>query len=291
MKISTATIRSALSIVPFILSGLPAYADVRQRSEPLTAEAVANSSRVDSMLFVAPPPPNNLGAPSQRDSGAASRSCTNSVSALPQPTDEMPLSSVEESPDAAIAGRLTALVPTYELTDSTGSTRSALVFSLTSVERPTLWFHVPFQSPHTATFVLNDQTGNLVYESEVELPESPGIVSLSLPATAPALAAGEPYQWFFKVYCQSPPPLAFVEGWLQREELSPAMAAQLAPITPRERVEFYGANGFWQDALTTAATLHQNGDITSGWVELLQAVGLEDLADKPVVCCQIEYNR
>ena len=151
----------------------------------------------------------------------------------------------------------------------------------------------------TAEFVLNDQIGHRVYETEVELPEAPGIIRLSLPVTAPVIEPGEPYQWFFKVYCQSSSSssslalgaspatgekklVAFVDGWLQRTLLPPATTAQLDHIDVHEQVAFYSENGFWQEALTLAATLQHNDAADDIWASLLGQVGLEEFAAEPI---------
>ncbi|MEM8808372.1 MAG: DUF928 domain-containing protein [Cyanobacteria bacterium P01_G01_bin.38] len=211
------------------------------------------------LTFTPPPPPDNLGAPGQRSDGAGSRGCGDIAQLSPTETP------------------LTALVPLYE------STQPNLVFSKTSTERPTLWVYTPYSSPHTARFALLNSADQPVYETNVELPDTPGVIRLSLPDTMPPLEPGEPYHWFFNVYCQSPPPLAFVEGWLQRDTLTAATADQLAQLSASEQVDFYTANGFWQDALTAAAISQQSNANDTHWADLLQAVGLEDLASEPII--------
>jgi hypothetical protein len=245
----------AILILVTLLSGFPAQAE----KSPTSLSLRPRPARRNALIFTAPRPPRNLGAPGQRSDGAGSRGCTDTA-----------LSSFAEEP-------LTALIPLYE------STSSNLVFGKTSAERPTLWVYVPYQPPNIARFVLLNPAGESIYEANVELPNAPGVMGLSLPDTIPALEPGETYRWFFNVYCQSPPPLAYVEGSIQREALPSATAAQIAQMTPREQAEFYAANGFWHDALTTAAALHQSNTEDESWPDLLRAIGLEDLAMEPIV--------
>ncbi len=172
---------------------------------------------------------------------------------------------------------LLALVPVQETAGST------VVFGQTAAEYPTFWFYVPYDASFTATFVLQDQEGNPVYESDVPLPQSAGIFSLTLPATATPLEPGQPYHWFFKLYCDGvSPPDFFVDGWIQRETLSPDLAQQLQAATPQDQVRLYAANGFWFDALTTVVNLHRIDPEDAAWTDLLDAVNLDHVANEEI---------
>lgn len=276
MNLPTAMIRTPLMLA-VLLTSLPALAEESLLASiptyrPNMPEAYSSwlgaerPSGETTLNFAAPPPPNDLGAPGQRSDGAGSRGCGTLAQA---PT---------LSPDTP----LTAIVPVYESADST------VVFGMTRAEHPTLWVYTPYGPPHTARFVLLTQAGEPIHEANVELPESPGVISLSLPATLPPLEPDEPYHWFFNIYCQSPPPLAFVEGWLQRNVLPVDVESQLTQLSLREQIQYYAANGLWHDALTTAAALHDGDSHDSSWSELIQSVGLENLVSEPIVeCCQI----
>lgn len=211
----------------------------------------------DSSIFNAPPPPST-GRPGRR-SDAGSRGCAGDEASTSEPT-------------------LLALVPTQEAAGST------VVFGKTAAERPTFWFYVPQRSSSTATFVLQDQEGNPVHESDVALPETAGILSVSLPATVAPLEPGKLYHWFFKLYCRSiSPPDSFVDGWIQRESPTADLSRQLAAATGQQQVRLYAANGFWFDALTAAAGLQRTTSGDPVWAELLGSVGLEDVASKAIV--------
>jgi hypothetical protein len=158
-----------------------------------------------------------------------------------------------------------------------------VVFGKTVAEYPTFWFYVPSRSSSTATFVLQDRDGNPIYQSDVALPKTAGILSLTLPATVAPLETGKPYHWFFKLYCRSvSPPDSFVDGWIQRESLTSDLAQQLKTATLQQRVRLYAANGFWFEALTTAAQLRRINSGELAWVELLKAIGLENVAAEAI---------
>lgn len=220
----------------------------------------ANSS--EPLVFAAPPPPPDIGEPGRR-SDAGSRGCeelNNQVSRFQKKL-------------------LTAFVPVYS--------GSELVLGATSSEHPTFWFYVPYQPPHTGKFVLRSQDGKSVYQTDVVLPDTPGVVSISLPSTAKPLEVDQRYHWYFKIYCQPKQPPVFVNGWIQRKSLAPVLESQLEKATLRERVALYAANGIWYEALTASAELRRTNPNDLNWAALLQAIGLEDMALEPMVdCCQ-----
>ncbi len=211
----------------------------------------------ESLIFAAPPPPPDIGEPGQR-SEAGSRSC--------------------EALACDSQKRLTALVPIYS--------NSELVLGATSAPAPTFWFYIPYKQPFPGKFVLQDKDGKLVYQTDVTLPQTPGVVSLSLPGAVAPLLIGKPYRWFLKIYRKAQAPPAFVEGWIQRNSLNPVLKSQLEKATPRDRVALYAANGIWFEALSTAGVLRRRDPKDTSWAALLQGVGLNDLATEPILeCC------
>lgn len=225
------------------------------------AKPVASTVR-----FVPPPPPADRGTPG-RSRGGASRSgqCPN------------------------VSKPLTALVPATKV-----MTTSESVWGLTDAERPTFWFYVPYSlTPELPVeFVLQDDDGNYVYQSSFTASQKQsGIVKLRLPSTAAPLKVGKMYKWYFLIDCDADaPPL--VEGWVERRAMNPTLMSRLNEATPRQRVALYAANGFWHDALTTLAELRtaNPGEATSyDWVSLLHSVGLDAIAQEPIVqCCTLE---
>ncbi|AFY89176.1 protein of unknown function DUF928 [Chroococcidiopsis thermalis PCC 7203] len=215
-----------------------------------------------SLTFAAPPPPEDIGEPGQR-SEAGSRGCFNLERQLPSNTQKQ---------------QLAALVPVYS--------DSALVLGTTISAAPTFWFYTSYVAPVPAKFVLRNKDGGLVYQTDVALPQTRGIISLSLPKTAPPLSVGRQYRWFLKIYCREQEPPAFVDGWIQINPLDPTLKEQLEKATPRDRVALYAVNGLWFDALTVAAQLRRRNPNNPSWAELLQVIGLNELAIEPIVeCC------
>ncbi|WP_257236222.1 DUF928 domain-containing protein [Nostoc sp. 'Peltigera malacea cyanobiont' DB3992] len=73
---------------------------------------------------------------------------------------------------------------------------------------------------------------------------------------------------------------------MQRQVLTQALDGQLKAAKLREYIA-YSANNIWYDALTNLGQLRQanpqNATINKDWVDLLNAVGLQDFAKEPIV--------
>lgn len=228
--------------------------------------------------FSPPPPPPDRGATGDRG-GAASRGCGNGNQSV------------------------IALVPIYEQKlkqEQTEAVSITKVWGLTTVEHPTFWFFVPYEKStiKTIEFVLKDESSKpsqTLYRASVVIPEKPGIISVRLPASTPPLQTGKMYHWFFKmkVICnpQQPVEREYLEGWVQRVNPNPKLANSLKQATVYQRVGLFAENGIWYDALTTLGELRrvkpQDANLATDWINLLQSVGLEKLANQPLTnCCQ-----
>jgi len=162
---------------------------------------------------------------------------------------------------------------------------------LTVEEHPTFWFFVPYQFSKISKgeFALQDEANNDVYRTSFSLLRTPGIVSLSVPSTV-TLKVNKSYQWYFKIYCsqQNLTNPVFVRGWVEREALKPELERLLqAANDKRSRIAIYAQNGIWYSALTELAKLRfaepKNTVFINDWANLLRDVGLENLAQEPIV--------
>jgi len=158
--------------------------------------------------------------------------------------------------------------------------------------RPTIMAYVPPTSVREAQFSLKDEAQNLVYQESVLLPESGGIIAIQLPASAPELEVGEYYQWFvtLQIEEQITPASPFVDAWIQRIEPAESLAAALANADALESAEILAEQGVWYDTVAILSRLHQQ-DATAtaaSWLELLTSVGLESVAEVPVIALSAE---
>ncbi|MBH8574931.1 DUF928 domain-containing protein [Nostocaceae cyanobacterium CENA369] len=182
--------------------------------------------------------------------------------------------------------QLTALVP--------GDGEKSVLAS-TVTENPTFWFYVP-QLAQTTRYgefvlqVLDGKDAQNVYRTPLTLVGKAGIISITLPAQPQYfLKADKKYHWYFHIYCGDPEKTSdnfYVDGFVQRQVLTEALDSQLKSAKPKEYI-VYNANNIWYDTLTNLGQQRhinpQNATIDKDWVDLLNAVGLQDIAQEPIV--------
>ncbi|BCL34552.1 DUF928 domain-containing protein [Nostoc sp. MS1] len=211
---------------------------------------------------------------------------------------QVPLPSSERRPGGRVRGgakrgscpsvepQLTALVPFTQTAPTVTD-----VWGFTTQAHPTLLFYVPYSkdSGYPMEFVLQDQDANIIYQKAIALPEKPGIISVSLPTDAAALALDKQYRWFFTVECdpqKSSPPI-YVEGVIQRVQLKPATIKQLETSSPLQKVDIYTENGIWFDSAEILFQLRQqnpqDATLAEKWRSLLTSIKLDDIIPKPLV--------
>ncbi|MBU7585896.1 MAG: DUF928 domain-containing protein [Nostoc sp. TH1S01] len=167
---------------------------------------------------------------------------------------------------------------------------------LTLAERPTFFWFVPQSTVTTAKFVLlADKNENSVYETTLTLPKQPGIISFTMPNTAPELAVGKTYHWYLTVICNSQDSSTnpWVDGWVERTKAEASLSAVLAKAQPGKLPSIYAEAGIWYEALATSAQLRRsepkNLRVRMDWWTLLKSVKLTALAFEQFVdCCTSE---
>ncbi|MEH2258246.1 DUF928 domain-containing protein [Nostoc sp.] len=248
-------------IIPLIFISLMSYSPSVQAQQTNSIPNTVKNSPFQS--FKQPKLPRN-GAPTGRRRAGAGRSpeCPKNLT------------------------RLTALVP--------GDAGKSVLAS-TVAENPTFWFYVP-QLPETMRSgefvlqVLDGKDAQNVYRIPLTLSEKPGIVSITLPAQPQySLKVDKEYHWYFHIYCGDVEKTSdnfYVDGFVQRQVLTEALDSQLKSAKPKEYI-VYSANNIWYDALTNLGqqrrTNPQNATLNQDWVDLLNVVGLQDIAQEPIV--------
>ena len=163
---------------------------------------------------------------------------------------------------------------------------------LTVSAHPTFLVYVPQTSAKAVELTLfardKDKGEKPIYQTSVNLSGTPGIVSITLPATAPDLEMGKDYKWIVALTCQAGGPTLedpFVEALIRRIQPDSALT-QLAQAKPLDRVALYAKSGSWYDALANLAELRKaqpnDAEVASAWKELMQGAGLEAIANAPL---------
>lgn len=151
---------------------------------------------------------------------------------------------------------------------------------------PTFWFYVPYQASSfsDAKFLIEEQQSqDIVYQTEVVLPTTPGFVKVSLPPTENPLQPNQIYRWQFIIYFASDVPgdrsqAVYHQGLVERVDM-PNLETQLETATLAERINLYLDNSIWYDASANLTEIHA---IPQVWHELLKAIGLEQLEEEPI---------
>ncbi|MEH2165232.1 MAG: DUF928 domain-containing protein [Nostoc sp.] len=195
----------------------------------------------------------------------------------------------------AVSTPLTALVPFQEeqkVGKQTNKSIIGTVEGLTTLERPTFWFYIPYTkdlSNSSAEFSLQDSAENDVYRNAIALPSKPSIISISLPSTA-SLKVNKTYRWYLKVRCMQDTASipVYVEGDIKRINLDSRVMQQLeATNAPRQKIIIYAEKGIWFDALNMLAQIHisnyNDASVQQDWQSLLQSINLDNIATVPLV--------
>ncbi len=159
----------------------------------------------------------------------------------------------------------------------------------TIAAHPTIMVYVPASTAKTAVFSLKDDTGNMVYQQQLAVSGTAGLVSIALPANAPALAVNQNYQWYMALQVDGElnPSTPYVDGWIQRVAAVPEVATAMQQADGLKQAEVLGANGVWYDCVAKLAALRASQpdrpDLAKHWVELLESVGLKDVSQVPLV--------
>lgn len=219
-------------------------------------------SKPQEYLDLAQKVPKNIGAPTGRRKGGATRD------------DKCP----------RLEKPITALVP--------GDKSNHKSFFASTVARyPTIWLFIP-QLPSlmkSGEFVLQDRNGYDVFRKMLTLPQKSGVISISLPQKPQyALKENHKYHWYFQVYCGDPENQndIYVDAWLQRVAPTPNLQKELQ-TNKQSRYVIYSENNLWYDAITNLAKLRDGNSaskqLAQDWAKLLKSAGLEEFVDMPII--------
>ena len=219
----------------------------------------SNARECKNLFKLFCPPPENVsqeGAPSGRRSAGTRSDCPS----------------------------ITALVPEPEKNQ---------VLGLTAVDRPTFWFALDFPSETILAsevqlkFVMVDpDTEEDIVDLDIPLPEQPGIITVPLTESEPALEVGKRYGWRLECIASSGNRKS-AYGWIDRVALNPAVSDRLAASSDREQIDIYGENGLWYETITALGQMYranpQNNSIQTYWLNLLSDIELAELAEQPIL--------
>jgi hypothetical protein len=156
---------------------------------------------------------------------------------------------------------------------------------------PTFFFYLPQTEAELAEFILEDESGNQIYQQDLTIKNLSGVIGVSIPGNTnlPPLEVGKRYTWKFTVVCDPEDRSSdqLESGVVRRVELSADILSELEKADRRQKSVIYAKNGIWQDALSNlAAARRANPNDTvfkTDWESLLDSVRLGAIAQEPIV--------
>jgi len=150
----------------------------------------------------------------------------------------------------------------------------------TTSARPTFYFYVSEAIPVAMEFTLvkPGQVEPLMVKT-LEA-KQPGMIKVTTPATAPALAIGENYKWSVSLVCNSKRPSAnpLFYSWVERVAPSAELTNQLAVADVYTQAKLYGQAGIWYDSLASLDQANSNNPdnpaIQADFQYLIQQAGV-----------------
>lgn len=153
-------------------------------------------------------------------------------------------------------------------------------------DAPTFWFYMPYTAAEVnggEFSVLTPDEEQHIYHTELTLPDQPGLVSITIPASeATDLEPGQYYHWYLNLYCESANQSETnlnIDGWVQHLASTPDLEQQVEDSSPE----------IWYDAINDLAGQLQYACATTKsehqqtWTTLLQAVELEHFSQTPFI--------
>jgi hypothetical protein len=161
----------------------------------------------------------------------------------------------------------------------------------TTAAYPVLLFYIPETSAGTAEFVLVNASGELIYNTRLEIQDNKGIMRVSFPpeAASPLAQTGNPYRWEFAIICDESDRAGddIADGQLQRLPLSADIQKQLQQANDRDRLSIYREQGLEDDAVIVIDRLRRQNprdkQLQNAWKEWLEKSGLEELTEIPPI--------
>ena len=196
----------------------------------------------------------------------------NDWSFWPNDDDQAPRRTVSgASRDSCSNHQMTALLPTSKS-------------GFTSRSHPEVLVATSVNTPRKVLFTVQSEN-DYYYETYLELPETPGIVSIRLPDEAPALVDNELYQWSLIMMCNNMlrPDSPALHGWIQ---LQPGDDSNPMELSFEQAIN-YRNNYLWYDMIALLADLRtqdpNNQDVHHAWQSILEGADLASVANSPIL--------
>jgi hypothetical protein len=163
----------------------------------------------------------------------------------------------------------------------------ATKYGRTAAVRPTIFAYLPPIGAQIVFFSIQNEEGNSHYYTILPVPTEGGVISFTLPESAPELELGKNYLWYFAPIEPGGvlrPDNYAVTGWITRVDTNfnqPELAS-----SPIKLATEYARAGIWYDTLQVLAQAQysdpDNKILASEWHDLLEQIELEEIASQPI---------
>ena len=166
--------------------------------------------------------------------------------------------------------------------------RNALWGGLTYSAQPKIFVYLSATALPTAELKVTDDTGRVVVETSLPLPDLAGIYELALADLGVVLEIDKVHFWqlLIAIDPNNPSRGPVAEGWIARIRPDEWRDAEIAELQPELLAKHYAFWKLWYEALAIAAERYrQNPDdpeAEENWRSLLQSAGLQDWAGLPL---------
>ena len=171
-------------------------------------------------------------------------------------------------------------------------------YTQTRSDRPSLMLYLPSTRANRAFVSVTGLGSEFHYQTEVTLTEDNGILEVSLPEEVPGLAIGQDYLW--QVVFLAPeetlaPDTPVLRTIMTRVASSEVRATvlngdEVSPAIALDEAVNLAQAGLWTDTLQVLADARRrnpgNTELEQEWTDLLTQVGLEDIADAPLLAAK-----
>jgi hypothetical protein len=157
-------------------------------------------------------------------------------------------------------------------------------------EYPIFFLYLPKTEAKVAEFVLQDDKGNQIYQTTLNINNSSGVIGISIPTNQniSPLQIDKNYGWSVSLICdpEDRSKDVFEKRTVRRVEVSADIRSQLQKADPRLKAVIYAQTGIWQDALSTLVAARRanpnDADLAADWKILLDSVNLGEIAAEPI---------
>jgi hypothetical protein len=237
----------------------------------LVSRSANNNSEVNRQPTIQKPQLPDRGIPTGRRRGGTSR-------------NNCPI--LDKSLTALVPGKeaFKKLSPKY--TNKKNEFKESKSFLTPTIrEYPTFWVYVPklTNSAQTGEFILQNEQGQDIYRSTINLPQKSGIIGIKYPGNSNnALKTGQKYHWYFKVYCgssESNSGYLYVDAWIEKIALNSIDNKSLNI----NNYQIFIEKNLWYEAVDVLALEQLENIHKNKWDKLLGLLDLSDLINEKVL--------